>query len=79
MDSIFPLLPKSEISNFTPSSVHGVQRGMVLVDNMSKINLLRTKMALFLFTEKLEVDLSMFIRSDISCHLAHDVKKSIIN
>ena len=41
---------------------------------MSKINLLRIGTGLF-GTEKLEV--SMFIRSDIQCHLAHDVKKNI--
>ena len=49
------------------------------MDNMSKINLLRTKMADFqsegenVRTENLEV--SMFIRLDVLCHLAHDVKK----
>ena len=54
---------------------------MVVVDNMSKINLLGTKMAfseleiLFFGSEKLEA--SMFIRSNILCHLAHDVKKNI--
>ena len=51
------------------------------MDNMSKINLLRTRRADFLSegenvrTENLEV--SMFIRLDVLSHLVHDVKKYI--